>query len=259
MNKLVKVGAAVLTIMLILTGCSSKNEPQVIQYPTYPEQEIETTPRYNLVEGIDSNVQIISSATVRESDNIENIIIDPELVPQNFSSSLVFDIKPPVENQPFIVKTTFRSDAESYFVGVDENGSYTEAIGLFDQPNIRYALLGAYGGNSTAGIKVFGEGKWEVEIIPLSQLEVFNKELEGTGSTAFIVEGDTTKVSVTNHGSGMIIRSYGYSNRIIENIDGGGTMTTETALPGNGAIIVIDYNGKWEMVQVKEVEIEETK
>jgi len=260
MNKRVGFLAIAVTAALMLTGCTpTKTEPKVIHYPSYPEQESAEGSRYDITSGADSAPETFSSETVSASEDIDNVIADPAGLPRELVESVVFDIAAPVDGQPFIVKTSYKSESEGYFVGVSQDGSYTEPISYFDEPGTKYAVVGTYPKAETVGIKFFGTGKWDLEISPLSQLPVFDKELEGSGSFAFIVNGDTLKITVESERAGLVIRSYGYDNRIVYRKGGGGTQTDDTALPGNGAVIIVENTGSWTLKEAKEIVVEEDK
>ena len=85
--------------------------------------------------------------------------------------------------------------------------------------------------------------------------------MKGAGTTAFLVNGDTTNVLVKYDGvgGGVLIRSYGYYNRVVASSKGGGSRSLDTALPGNGAIVVIEHTGEWSINKVKEVVDDEKK
>lgn len=248
-----------IALAVVLSGCTpTSDEPEVIIYPTYPEQESQSSPRYDLSSESNSKPVTYTSETVKPSDDVDNNLVNPDDLPDGLAESVVFDVKPPVAGEPFVTKLTFKSKREGYFVGVAADGSYTEPIGYFDEPEDSVAVLGASGKSETVAVKAFGEGQWSMDVIALSQLPTFDKKQEGTGSTAFVVNGETQNVAVKSEGTGIIIRSYGYQNRVILNrTTGGGSQTADTALPGNGSIITVQYSGEWSIDKAKEVPVDE--
>ena len=258
MKKRMLLTAITAVTLATLTGCSPTDDtPAVINYQSYPEQESADGARYDITSGAEDITQAFTSETIEPSEDIENVTASPDAIPRDLENSVVFDIETPVEAQPFAVKISYKSDALGYFVGVAHDGSYTEPIASFEQPGVQYSIIGTYPKAQTAGVKFVGDGKWDMEILPLSQLPVFNKEISGTGAGAFIVNGDTVKAVVETVGSGFVMRSYGYDNRVIFRNGGGGTQVADLAIPGNGAIIVISHTGEWKITKAKEVVVDE--
>jgi hypothetical protein len=64
---------------------------------------------------------------------------------------------------------------------------------------------------------------------------------------AFVVEGETQNVTILSGGAGFVATSYGYAIRDLAGILAGGRRIQYSALPGNGAIIVVNYTGEWEI------------
>jgi hypothetical protein len=259
MKRLVGLAAITVATVALLTGCTAiQSKPEVIHYPTYPEQNV-SAPKYDTKAGKATKQISYNSESVQTSTLIPNTTISPDSIPQDLQDSKVFDITPPVENQPFIVKITYRSNKAGYFTGVSSTGDYTDTINSFDSPGTKYAIIGVYGKSQTEGVKVFGDGQWTLDITPISQLPVFNgKKISGTGAKAFLVNGKTVNVLIADDGAGFNLYSYGYQNRVLES-NNSGSQNLNTALPGNGTIVIVDYDKPWSITKAKKVVSEEAK
>lgn len=258
-SRAIRSAVAASIVALMLAGCASEpDEPEVIVYPTYPEQHASEEPRWDVTSGADTPPTLYTNTNTGQSADIPNRTDLPATAPDWQNESYIFDFDKPVNGTVTILEITYRSQRPGYFVGVDRNGVQTEAIASFTQPGRMFVVLGAVDGvRATAGIKVFGDNVWEVLAYPPSQLPRFDKSIASEEPMAFVVEGETQNVTILSGGAAFAATSYGYMIRDLGGLVAGGRRIQNSALPGNGAIIVVNYEGEWAIEEAVEVVVED--